>query len=142
MVDLACATAINNAYVRLNYILKKTKVALKYIKHSADGRLMVQQRQWIDYLSDEDLGFLKRFLLGSGSLKDLAAQYGISYPTVRLRLDRLIEKVKVIDADPGAGHFETTLRSLYAEGHVDADAFRSLLDAYNSEEESRAAHTA
>jgi hypothetical protein len=103
---------------------------------------MTQQRRWIDYLSDEDLGFLKRFLLASGTLKDIAGQYGISYPTVRLRLDRLIEKVKVVDADPGAGHFETTLRSLYAEGHVDSDAFGSLLDAYHSEEESRAPRTA
>ncbi len=103
---------------------------------------MIKQRQWIDYLSDEDLGFLKRFLLASGTLKDLAAQYDISYPTVRLRLDRLIEKVKVIDSDPGAGHFETTLRSLYAEGHVDSDAFRLLIDAYHAEEESHAAHSA
>src|SRR2546430_7511402 len=37
------------------------------------------------HLSEEDLGFLKRFLLAGGTLKDLAAQYGISYPTVRLR---------------------------------------------------------
>lgn len=104
---------------------------------------MVHQRQrWIDYLSDEDLAFLKRFLMASGTLKDLAAQYGISYPTVRLRLDRLIEKVRVIDADPGSDHIETTLRSLYAEGHVDNEAFRSLLDAYHAEEESRAARPA
>ena len=104
---------------------------------------MVQQRRrWIDYLSDEDLGFLKRFLLASGTLKDLAAQYGISYPTVRLRLDRLIEKVKVIDADPSADHFETTLRSLYAEGHVNHDAFRSLLDAYHEGDESHAERSA
>jgi len=102
----------------------------------------MQQRRWIDYLSDEDLGFLKRFLLASGTLKDLAAQYGISYPTVRLRLDRLIEKVKVIDADSRAGHFETTLRSLHAEARMDADAFRVLLNAYRVEEEARASRTA
>jgi len=52
-------------------------------------------KPWIEHLSDEDLGFLKRFLLAGGTLKDLAAQYGISYPTVRLRLDRLIDKVKL-----------------------------------------------
>ncbi len=94
----------------------------------------MRQKKWIEYLSDEDLGFLKRFLLASGTLKDLAAQYGISYPTVRLRLDRLIEKVKVIDAGVEAGHFETTLRSLHAEGRMDASAFRELLDAYRVEE--------
>ena len=103
---------------------------------------MIKQRRWIDYLSDEDLGFLKRFLLASGTLKDLAAQYEISYPTVRLRLDRLIEKVKVVESDPAAGHFETTLRSLYAEGHVDSDAFRALIDAYQIEDKHRAPHSA
>jgi hypothetical protein len=39
-------------------------------------------------LTEEDLAFLKRFLMTSGSLKELAGAYGISYPTVRLRLDR------------------------------------------------------
>ncbi|MDH3306434.1 MAG: DUF2089 domain-containing protein [Acidimicrobiia bacterium] len=102
----------------------------------------MQQRRWIDYLSDDDLGFLKRFLLASGTLKDLAAQYGISYPTVRLRLDRLIEKVKVVEAQSDAGHFETALRSLYADGRMDGDAFRTLLDAYRVEEDAHAARSA
>ncbi len=100
------------------------------------------ERRWIDYLSDEDLAFLKRFLLASGTLKDLAAQYGISYPTVRLRLDRLIEKVKVIEAESTTGHFETTLRALYADGRMDPDAFRSLMDAYQDEEDAHARHPA
>lgn len=45
-------------------------------------------KTWIDYLSEEDLIFVKRFILSSGSLKDLAQAYSISYPTVRVRLDR------------------------------------------------------
>ena len=35
--------------------------------------------------------FAMDFILASGSLKEMAAKYGISYPTVRARLDRLIE---------------------------------------------------
>ncbi len=102
----------------------------------------MRRQRWIDYLSDEDLGFLKRFLLASGTLKDLAAQYGISYPTVRLRLDRLIAKVKVIDAESNASDFEIALRSLHAEGRMDAAAFRTLLDAYREEEDARASQSA
>ncbi len=45
-------------------------------------------KRWVDRLSSDDLGFLKRFLFASGSLKKLAEHYGISYPTVRIRLDR------------------------------------------------------
>ena len=35
----------------------------------------------------------------SGNLKDLARLYGVSYPTVRNRLDALIEKIGEIEAD-------------------------------------------
>jgi len=68
--------------------------------------------RWIDLLSEEDLAFMKRFLLTSGSLKELAAAYGVTYPTVRLRLDRLIEKVKVIDSQDQADDYERLLRGL------------------------------
>ena len=46
-------------------------------------------------LEDEDLAFVKKFLLASGSLKEVASVYGVSYPTVRLRLDRLIQKIRL-----------------------------------------------
>ena len=49
--------------------------------------------EWLANLEEEDVAFIKRFLLASGSLKEIAAQYGVSYPTVRLRLDRLIQKI-------------------------------------------------
>jgi hypothetical protein len=91
------------------------------------------QRRWIEYLAPEDLAFLKRFLLGSGSLKQLATEYGVSYPTIRLRLDRLIEKVRLIDEHTSAGPFELLLRTLYADGRVDDDAFQNLLTAHRRE---------
>jgi DNA-binding IclR family transcriptional regulator len=95
---------------------------------------MDPQRRWVDRLSEEDLAFLKRFLLASGTLKELAEQYGISYPTVRLRLDRLIQKVKLIDEQAAAGPFELTLRELYAEGRLDDRTFGDLLKAHQEEE--------
>ena len=45
--------------------------------------------EWIVNLDDEDVSFIKRFLLASGSLKEMAKQYEVTYPTVRLRLDKL-----------------------------------------------------
>jgi len=93
--------------------------------------------RWVDPLSDEDLAFLKRFLLASGTLKDLASQYGVSYPTLRLRLDRLIQKVQLLDEMTEQSAFERQLRSLYADGRLDDQAFSSLLNAYRAEEASR-----
>ena len=91
------------------------------------------ERRWIDYLAPEDLAFLKRFLLSSGTLKQLATEYGVSYPTIRLRLDRLIEKVRLIEEHTAAGPFEVTLRSLYADGRLDDEVFRNLLAAHRTE---------
>lgn len=90
----------------------------------------IAPRTWIDYLSEEDRAFLKRFILLSGSLKDTAAAYGISYPTVRLRLDRLIEKIKVVDSHEPQDAFERVVRALLAEGRLDETSFRSLLQAH------------
>lgn len=42
-------------------------------------------------LSADQQQFAMDFILASGSLKEMAAKYGISYPTVRARLNRLIE---------------------------------------------------
>lgn len=92
-------------------------------------------KKWIDYLSEEDLTFVKRFVLASGSLKKMAKFYGISYPTIRLRLDRLIEKIKVIDEQESVSHFERILRAQYADGKLDMSTLRVLLDAHRENKE-------
>lgn len=51
--------------------------------------------EWMENLDDEDISFIKRFILASGSLKEIAKEYDVTYPTVRLRLDRLIQKIKI-----------------------------------------------
>ena len=44
-------------------------------------------------LSDEDQEFILSFVLSSGSLKEMAKRYRVSYPTVRNRLDDLIARM-------------------------------------------------
>ena len=53
--------------------------------------------QWMLALEPEDAAFLKNFALKSGSLKEIARLYQVSYPTVRLRLDKLIQKIELAD---------------------------------------------
>ena len=45
-------------------------------------------------LSQEDQNFLVEFIKASGSLKEMAAMLGLSYPTVRNLLDEIIKRVK------------------------------------------------
>lgn len=88
---------------------------------------------WLVKLSDEDASFIKRLVLASGSLKDLARAYSITYPTVRLRLDRLIEKIKVLDSQEIVSEFERALRARYAEGKIDMETLKALLAAHQDE---------
>lgn len=89
-----------------------------------------QSDRWLEALDEADRAFLKRFVLGSGSLKALAEHYGVSYPTIRLRLDRLIDRIKLLDAEPQLSEFERRLRASYAEGRIDTTLFRDLLDSH------------
>ena len=85
---------------------------------------------WLEVLEEEDVRFLRRFLLCSGSLKALAEEYGVSYPTVRGRLDRLIEKVKAAEDEAPIDPFERRLRLLVAGDKIPSALARDLLDAH------------
>jgi hypothetical protein len=93
---------------------------------------------WFGELSDEDREFVRRFLLASGSLKDLAQLYCVSYPTIRVRLDRVIEKAKAADASRSADAMERKIRVLVADGTIDASLGKQLLATYKACKNGRA----
>jgi len=89
---------------------------------------------WMADLEDEDLAFVKKFLLSSGSLKEVAALYGVSYPTVRLRLDRLIQKIQLsetAEADP----YVSLVKRLAVDDKLDLDTAKVLITAYRKTKE-------
>ena len=91
---------------------------------------------WVAELEDEDLAFVKKFILASGSLKEVASVYGVSYPTVRLRLDRLIEKIRLgeqAEADP----YVALVKRLALDGRMDYDTARLLISAYRKTREEK-----
>jgi hypothetical protein len=51
-------------------------------------------------LGQEDQEFILEFIKASGSLKDMASLLGVSYPTVRNRLDEIIEKLRRNETKP------------------------------------------
>ena len=53
--------------------------------------------QWMLALEPGGLRLSQNFALKSGSLKEIARLYQVSYPTVRLRLDKLIQKIELAD---------------------------------------------
>lgn len=48
-------------------------------------------------LSNEDQLFVLEFLKSSGSIKEMASQAKVSYPTMRNRLDDLINTIKILE---------------------------------------------
>ena len=46
-----------------------------------------------DYLSDEELFFSETFIKCRGNIKEVEKELGISYPTVRSKLDGVIKKL-------------------------------------------------
>ena len=89
---------------------------------------------WMASLEDEDAAFIKKFVLASGSLKEVAALYGVSYPTVRLRLDRLIQKIRLseeTEADP----YVALVKRLAVEDKLDFDTAKLLISSYRKAKE-------
>jgi len=89
--------------------------------------------KWLQSLSEEDRGFIKRFVLASGSLKELAKQYNVSYPTLRIRLDRLIQKIRILDDSKAHDPFRTKLQVLAAEGRISTGVAKEIIKAYEKE---------
>ncbi len=48
-------------------------------------------------LPAEDQVFVAAFVVSHGSIKDMERLFGISYPTVKARLDRLSERLKMVE---------------------------------------------
>lgn len=94
-----------------------------------------EKRERIENLDDAEIDFIKRFILESGSLKEMAAIYGVSYPTVRLRLDRLIQKIKLSDKEDLS--YVSLIKSMTIDGKITLDAAKILIEEYKKEGEER-----
>ena len=87
---------------------------------------------WMVNLEDEDVAFIKRFLIASGSLKEVARQYEVTYPTVRLKLDRLIQKLQLSESseqDP----YVATIKRLAINDKIDFDTAKILINEYRKQ---------
>ena len=89
--------------------------------------------RWILALEPEDAAFLKNFVLCSGSLKENARSYQVSYPTVRLRLDRLIQKIELNDQQEEP--FPAFIKGLAVDSRLDLETAKLIIEKYQQEKE-------
>lgn len=87
---------------------------------------------WMSELDEGDMTFIKRFLLASGSLKEMAREYGVTYPTVRLRLDRLIQKIRMAD-NAESEPYVALIKRLALDDRLDFETAKLLISEYKKE---------
>lgn len=89
---------------------------------------------WMNNLDEEDMNFVKKFILASGSLKELAKEYQVTYPTIRLRLDRLIQKVEVGDEGRRDSYIDL-IKDLALSDKIDLQTASLLINQYEKAKE-------
>lgn len=87
--------------------------------------------KWITNLEEEDFMFIKRFILASGSLKELAINYSVTYPTVRLRLDRIIQKIK-LNEESQDEPFIDLIKKLVVSDELDYNVAKLLINEFKN----------
>jgi hypothetical protein len=76
-------------------------------------------------LSADDQVFIAAFIRSHGSIKEMEQVFGVSYPTIKARLNRLAEQLTFVEVDPSPSRTEV-LDSL-ARGEISVDeAVRQL----------------
>lgn len=84
---------------------------------------------WMVNLDDEDISFIKNFIMSSGSLKEIAKQYEVTYPTVRLRLDRLIQKIQINEQTENEPYI-ALIKRLAVNDKLDFDTAKILITEF------------
>lgn len=88
---------------------------------------------WVLSLDSEDIEFIRKFVINSGSLKSLSKEYGVSYPTVRLRLDKLIQKITLSNNE--SEPLVNFIKKLAIEERITLEDARLIIKKYNAEKD-------
>ena len=76
-------------------------------------------------LSLEDQVFVTAFLRSHGSIKEMEQVFGVSYPTIKARLNRIAGQLEFVDTNPSPSRAEVLER--LNRGEIGADeAIRAL----------------
>ncbi len=70
-------------------------------------------------LGAEDQVFVMAFVRSHGSIKEMERAFGVSYPTVKNRLNRIAEQLPLVEIDPGPVGSEVLER--LEKGEIDVD---------------------
>lgn len=103
--------------------------------HQATNDENREQRHPLFFLTPEELDFVLRLVLASGSLKELAQAYQVSYPTIRARVDRLIARLQQLVAGIPIDPMNELLADLVERGEMSYSAAVAIRDLHRKHKE-------
>lgn len=98
---------------------------------SAQNRQSLRKReQPLLRLPEEDLEIVTQFVLTSGSLKEMAQLYQVSYPTIRASLDRVIANLRQTMSGAPPDPMTNLLADLVERGEIKVSTAKSIRAVY------------
>lgn len=120
--------------IDVTFTLLEAGIRLRFMSSQTASEDGSETRHPFLSLTAEEQDLMLQFVLASGSLKDLARVYQVSYPTIRTRVDRMIERLRHAMAGESSDPVMQLLTVLVDRGEITVSAARALRDVYRQTE--------
>jgi len=101
-------------------VIERVRLPEKQV--SIEGQFLLPE---LARLALEDQVFVTAFLRSHGSIKEMEQVFGVSYPTIKLRLNRIAGQLQFVETNPSPSGAEVLER--LKDGEISADeAIRAL----------------
>ncbi len=101
-------------------VIERVRLVEKHV--TVEGEFALPQ---LARLSLEDQIFVVAFVRAHGSIKEMEEVFGVSYPTIKARLNRIASQFEFVDTNPSPSRAEVLER--LKSGEIDAaEAIRAL----------------
>lgn len=102
------------------FVVERVRIAEKQI--AIEGEFVLPQ---LARLNLEDQVFITAFVRSHGSIKEMEQTFGVSYPTIKARLNRISSQLEFVETNPAPSRSEVLERLREGEITVD-EAIRAL----------------
>jgi hypothetical protein len=103
-------------------VIERVRIPEKQI--AVEGEFVLPE---LARLTFEDQVFIAAFLRSHGSIKEMEQVFGVSYPTIKARLNRIAGQLEFVDTNPSPSRAEVLER--LKNGDIDAQAAIRALEA-------------
>ncbi len=103
-------------------VIERVNIPEKQI--AIEGRFTLPQ---LARLGLDDQVFVTAFLRSHGSIKEMEQVFGVSYPTIKARLNRIAGQLEFVETDPSPSRAEVLER--LNNGEITADEAIRVLEA-------------